>query len=192
MVLLKITYEVLEHDYVRYLLHHNWRSAERLRLRLTIHLLILIAYLGLTFGLFVKPLYSWNNIILVTVGMLLQALIPILMEYRITKVAQKKFNSTYPNGFKPTTLEVTQDTLTLTKKDGIVDLWIGKVLNLEEFEDLLIIHTTDFTIMLSQQSFNQRADYDTFVEKLWELATRARNFDKDSNNDIQANFEEDI
>lgn len=179
MVLLKITYEVLEHDYVRYLLHHNWRSAERLRLRLTIHLLILIAYLGLTSGLFVKPLYSWNNIILVTVGLILQALIPILMEYRITKAAQKKFKNSYPDGFKPTTLEVTKDTLTLTKPKGIVDIWIGKIVNLEEFEDLLIIHTAEFTIMLSQESFQNRSDYDHFVETLWELATRARDFDRD-------------
>lgn len=177
MTILKVTYNVLEEDYTRYLLHHNWRSNERLRLRLTIHLLILIAYLGLTFGMFVKPLYSWNNIIVATVGIVLQALIPIFMEYRITKAAQKKFKESYPNGFKPTTLEVTKDTLTLTKSDGIVDLWIGKVLTLEEFEDLLIIHTTDFTIMLSQKNFENMTAFNHFVETLWELATRARHFD---------------
>ncbi len=180
MVLLKITYEVLERDYVRYLLHHNWRSSERLRLRLTIHLLIAIAYLGITSYLFIKPLYSWNNIILVGVGLGLEALIPILMEYRITKAAQKKFKTSYPEGFKPTTLEVTKDTLTLIKSEGSVDLWVGKILTLEEFEDLLIIHTTDFTVMISQESFTKRSDYDYFVETLWELASRARNFDVDT------------
>ena len=177
MSLLKVTYDVLEGDYVRYLLHHNWRSAERLRMRLTIHLLIAIAYLGLTSGLFAQPLYSWNNIILVTVGLILQALIPIMMEYRITKAAQKKFEATYPGGFKPTVLEVTEDTLTLTKTDEKIELPVAKVLNLEEFEDLLIIHTPDFTIMLSQESFERRSDYDYFVETLWELAVRAREFD---------------
>jgi hypothetical protein len=179
MSLLKVTYEVLEKDYVRYLLHHNWRSKERLRLRLTIHLLIAIAYIGLTFGMFIDPLYSWNNIILVAVALVLQALIPILMEYRITKAAQKKFRQSYPDGFKPTTLEVTEDTLTLTKPKGTVDLWVGKILNLEEFEDLLIIHTPEFTIMLSQESFKKRSDYDHFVETLWEVATRARHFDEE-------------
>ena len=177
MTLLKITYDVLEKDYVRYLLHHNWRSAERLRLRLTIHLLIAIAYAGLVSGLFVQPLYSWNNIILVTVGLILQALIPIMMDYRITKAAQRKFQKTYPDGFKPTILEVTKDTLTLTKPDGKIELPVAKVLTLEEFEDLLIIHTPDFTIMLSQESFKNRSDYDYFVETLWELAIRAREFD---------------
>jgi hypothetical protein len=178
MILLKVTYDVLEEDYVRYLLHHNWRNSERLRMRLTIHLLIAIAYFGLTSGLFVQPLYSWDNIILVIVGLILQALIPIMMEYRITKAAQKKFQSTYPDGFKPTVLEVTKDILTLIKPDEKIELPIGKVLTLEEFEDLLIIHTPDFTIMLSQESFQKRSDYDYFVETLWELATRAREFDK--------------
>ena len=177
MTLLKVTYNVSEEDYVNYLLHHNWRSNERIRLRLTIHLLILIAYLGLTFAMFIEPLYSWNNIILVMVGMVLQALIPILMENRITKAAQKKFRKSYPNGFKPTTLEVTEDTLTLTKSDGIVDLWVGKVLTLEEFEELLIIHTTDFTIMLSQNSFENSTAYDHFIKTLSEIVRNARNSD---------------
>jgi hypothetical protein len=177
MTLLKVTYDVLEKDYVRYLLHHNWRSAERLRMRLTIHLLIAIAYLGLTSGLFAQPLYSWNNIILVTVGLILQALIPIMMEYRITKVAQRKFQKTYPDGFKPTILEVTKDTLTLTKADEKTEFPVSEVLTLEEFEDLLIIHTPNSTIMLSQESFQRRSDYDYFVETLWELAIRAREFD---------------
>jgi hypothetical protein len=177
MSLLKVAYDVLEGDYVRYLLHHNWRSAQRLRMRLTIHLLIAIAYLGLTLGLFGQTLYSWNNIILVTVGLILQALIPIMMEYRITKAARKKFQATYPDGFKRTVLEVTENTLTLTKNDEKVALPVAKILNLEEFEDLLIIHIADFTIMLSQESFERRSDYDYFVETLWELAIRAREFD---------------
>ncbi len=177
MILLKVTYETLENDYVRYLLHHNWRSVERLRLRLTIHLLLAIAYLGITFSLFIEPLYSWNNIILVLVGVSIQALIPILMEYRITKAAQKKYNQSYPNGFKPTTLEVTKDSLTLTKPEGIIDLWLGKVTNLEEFEDLLIIHTTEFTIMLSQKDFENRTTYEEFIGTLWELVTRLKDFD---------------
>lgn len=180
MTLLKVTYNVSEADYVRYLLHHNWRSNERIRMRLTIHLLILIAFLGLTFSMFIKPLYSWNNIILVTVGMVLQALIPILMEYRITKAAQKKFRTSYPDGFKPTTLEVTKDSLTLTKPDGIVDLWVGKVLALEEFEDLLIIHTTDFTIMLSQNSFENYSVYEHFGKTLSEIVRHAKNMENDN------------
>jgi hypothetical protein len=177
MILLKVTYQTLEDDYVRYLLHHNWRSIERLRLRLTIHLLIAIAYLGITFSMFVEPLYSWNNIILVFVGLGIQALVPILMEYRITKAAQKKYNSSYPNGFQPTTLEVTKDTLTLTKPEGIIDLWLGKVTNLESFEDLLIIHTLEFTIMLHQKDFDNTEHYDNFIETLWELVTRLKDLD---------------
>ncbi len=50
---------------------------------------------------------------------------------------------------------------------------------LNEFEDLLIIHTPEFTIMLSQESFKKRSDYDHFVETLWEVATRARHFDEE-------------
>ncbi len=177
MVLLKVTYETLENDYVRYLLHHNWRSAERLRLRLTIHLLLAIAYLGITFTLFVEPLYSWNNIILVFVGIGIQALIPIFMEYKITKTAQKKYQSSYPDGFKSTILEVTKDTLTLTKPEGTIDIWLGKITNLEEFEDLLIIHTSEFTVMLSQADYDNREKFDQFVETLWELVSRVKNFD---------------
>lgn len=177
MILLKVTYNVSEEDYVRYLLHHNWRSNERIRLRLTIHLLILIAFLGLTFSMFVQPLYSWNNIILVTVGMVLQALIPILMEYRITKAAQKKFRESYPDGFKTTRLEVTEDSLTLIKPEGSTDLWIGKILALEEFEDLLIIHTTDFTVMLSQNNFEDSSAYEHFTKTLWSLVLKTRNLE---------------
>lgn len=179
MTLLKVTYKVSEEDYVRYLLHHNWRSHERIRMRLTIHLLILIAFLGLTFPMFIEPLYSWNNIILVTVGMILQALIPIFMEYRISKAAQKKFRLSHPNGFQPTTLEVSEDSLTLTKPEGSTDLWIGKVLTLEEFEELLIIHTTDFTIMLSQNSFDNHDTYVHFAKTLWQYVQNARNLEND-------------
>lgn len=177
MILLKVTYKTLENDYVRYLLHHNWRSSERLRLRLTIHLLIAIAYLGITFSMFVTPLYSWNNIILIFVGLVIQVLIPILMEYRITKAAQKKFNNSYPKGFQATTLEVTEDTLTLTKPDGIIDIWLGKITNLEAFEDLLIIHSLEFTVMLSQKDFIDKIVYDKFIETLWELVTKVKNLD---------------
>ncbi|MFK7949094.1 MAG: hypothetical protein AB8G11_16005 [Saprospiraceae bacterium] len=177
MTLLKVTYNVSEEDYIRYLLHHNWRSNERIRMRLTIHLLILIAFLGLTFSMFIEPLYSWNNIILVTVGMILQALIPIFMERRITKAAQKKFRKSYPDGFKPTLLEVTKDTLTLTKSNGIIDLEVGKILTLEEFEDLLIIHTTDFTIMLSQNSFDDKFAYEQFAKTLSEIVRNAKNIE---------------
>lgn len=180
MTPLKVTYTVSEGDYVEYLLHHNWRSNERIRMRLTIHLLILIAFLGLTFSMFVEPLYSWNNIILVIVGMFLQALIPIFMERRITKAAQKKFRSSYPKGFQTTTIEVTEDTLTLTKPDGITDLWVGKILTLEEFEKLLIIHTTDFTIMLSQNSFEDHTAYEHFIKTLSEIVRNARNMENDN------------
>lgn len=182
-MILKINYSTSKEDYINYLLHHNWRSPERIRLRLTIHLLLLIAYLGVTFSMFAQPLYSWNNIILVSVGLFIQALIPILMERRIAKAAAQKFDSTYPQGFPPTTLQLTEDTLSLIKQNNpndILDIWVGKVANLEEFEDLLVIHATETTLMIAQRHFENRAAYETFVETLWERSTRARNLDADN------------
>jgi hypothetical protein len=99
------------------------------------------------------------------------------MEYKITKTAQKKYQSSYPDGFKSTILEVTKDTLTLTKPEGTIDIWLGKITNLEEFEDLLIIHTSEFTVMLSQADYDNREKFDQFVETLWELVSRVKNFD---------------
>lgn len=177
MVLLKASYIVSENDYVSYLLHHNWRSDDRLRLRLSIHLVILIAFLGLTSALFVQPLYSWNNIILVIVGMILQALIPILMEYRITRAAQNKFRTSYPNGFHKTHIEVTEDTLTLIKPEGSSDLWVGKIKTLEELEALLIIHTTEFTIMIPNNSFEDNSAYRHFVETLSDIIRNVKTRD---------------
>jgi hypothetical protein len=177
MKLLEVSYVVSEENYVSYLLHHNWRSEERIRLRLTIHLLILIAFLGLTSALFVQPLYSWNNIIIVVVGLMLQALIPIFMEYRIANAARKKFRASYPNGFQTTHIEVTEDTLTLIKEAGSTDLWVGKIKDLEEFEKLLIIHTTEFTIMLPQNSFEDKAAYEHFVRTLSEIISKVKNID---------------
>lgn len=184
MILLKASYVVSEEDYVSYLLHHNWRSNDRLRLRLTIHLLILIAFFGLTSSLFVQPLYSWNNIILVFVGMILQALIPILMEYRITRAAQNKFRTSYPNGFQKTEIEVTKDTLTLIKPEGTSDLWIGKIQALEEFEALLIIHSPEFTIMIPNSSFEDDAAYRHFVSTLSRLVREVSSTDSTQDSSI--------
>ena len=171
---LQTTFEITEQDFIQFYLNKNWSGDHKKNYRLMMQILFIIFYLGAFSFVWESPLLSVKNVFLLIIGVCAFIYFPTLVKNNHINAARNQYRQLYPESLIHT-LTVTPNLIKMENKNGSSESEMKHVLKLEELEELFVIYLDKQTaILLSQETFLTRQEYDEFVDKTgeWLLAAK--------------------